>query len=276
MKKSLVSVIVPIYNVEKYLPKCIDSILEQTYKNLEVILVDDGSKDNCGKIIDEYAKKDKRIIVIHQKNGGQSRARNVGIEKAKGEFISFVDGDDEIGKSFIEELVEAADGNKILPMTEKFYRKLGENKENSIYTARIRAQGKREKLEEYVPFVLAIDGRLYSVINKLFDKNAVQKYNIRFKENSYFAEDTRFVLQYIKAVRPKLIFIQKPLYIYNFGTENSTVKRTSTEWNNWRSSFNDLKEFIGKKPSLRARFWMLMVLTRWKISYLKSRRRAKK
>ena len=90
----LISVIVPIYKVEAYLNKCIDSILGQTYQNLEVILVDDGSPDNCGKICDEYAAKDARVKVIHKPNGGQSAARNAGLRVSSGDYVSFVDGDD--------------------------------------------------------------------------------------------------------------------------------------------------------------------------------------
>lgn len=102
--KNLISVIVPIYNVEKYLTKCLDSIISQTYKNLEIILVDDGSLDNCPKICDEYAKKDKRIMVIHKENGGLSDARNAGLEIAKGKYIQFIDSDDSINKFMIEKL----------------------------------------------------------------------------------------------------------------------------------------------------------------------------
>ena len=87
----LISVIVPIYNVEKYLHQCLKSIINQTYKNLEIILVDDGSPDSCPKICDEYSKKDKRIKVIHKENGGLSSARNAGLDVAKGEYISFID-----------------------------------------------------------------------------------------------------------------------------------------------------------------------------------------
>lgn len=86
-KEPMVSIIVPIYNVEKYLKRCIDSILNQTYKNLEIILVDDGSPDKCPEICDEYAKKDDRIIVIHNKNGGVSSARNAGLDIAKGKYF---------------------------------------------------------------------------------------------------------------------------------------------------------------------------------------------
>ncbi|MGG7201271.1 glycosyltransferase family 2 protein [Clostridium butyricum] len=104
--KPLISVIVPIYNVENYLRTCIDSIISQSYENLEIILVDDGSKDNCGKICDEYAVKDSRIIVIHKDNGGLSSARNAGIDICKGEFISFIDSDDFVSDYFIELLYE--------------------------------------------------------------------------------------------------------------------------------------------------------------------------
>ena len=100
--EELISVIVPIYKVEHYLPKCIDSIIHQTYQNLEIILVDDGSPDNCPEICDEYAKRDKRIKVVHQENGGLSAARNSGVEMANGEFLCFVDSDDYIHPKMYE------------------------------------------------------------------------------------------------------------------------------------------------------------------------------
>ncbi len=101
----LVSVIVPCYNVEKYLPKCVDSIVGQTYRNLEIILVDDGSPDNCGKICDEYATRDGRIKVIHKENGGLSDARNAAIDVAKGEWLTFVDSDDYVTEDYVETLL---------------------------------------------------------------------------------------------------------------------------------------------------------------------------
>lgn len=104
-KNILVSVIVPIYNVEFYLKRCIDSILEQTYKNLEILLIDDGSTDNSSKICDDYKIKDKRIKVVHKKNGGLSDARNVGINMAKGYYITFIDSDDSVEKDMIEYLL---------------------------------------------------------------------------------------------------------------------------------------------------------------------------
>src|SRR5574344_122915 len=104
----LVSIIVPVYKVEPYLKRCLDIILNQTYKNIEIILVDDGSPDKCPQICDEYAKKDNRIIVIHQENGGLSAARNTGLDIAKGEYISFVDSDDWVHLQYIEVLLTSA------------------------------------------------------------------------------------------------------------------------------------------------------------------------
>lgn len=109
MNIPLISVIVPVYNVEQYLSKCVDSILGQTYTNLEVILVDDGSPDNCGRICDEYAAKDNRVKVIHKENGGLSDARNAAIEVAQGEFITFVDSDDFVSSDYVETLYELAE-----------------------------------------------------------------------------------------------------------------------------------------------------------------------
>ncbi len=108
-KLPLISIIVPVYNVENYLGKCIESIMAQTYKNIEIILVDDGAKDKSGEICDEYAKKDSRIRVIHKENGGLSDARNCGLEAASGELVGFVDSDDYIDSDMYEILYHTMD-----------------------------------------------------------------------------------------------------------------------------------------------------------------------
>ena len=113
INNALISVIIPVYNVEQYLHKCIDSILEQTFQNFELILVDDGSTDNSGKICDEYAIKDKRIIVIHQNNAGVSAARNTGLDSAKGEYIYFLDSDDWIESNALELLISLIEKNNL-------------------------------------------------------------------------------------------------------------------------------------------------------------------
>lgn len=108
----LISVVVPIYKVEKYLNDCVQSLLRQTYKNLEIILVDDGSPDNCGTMVDEYAEKHDNIIAVHKTNGGLSSARNEGLKHARGEYIAFVDSDDIVDQLYIEKLLEIIKDNE--------------------------------------------------------------------------------------------------------------------------------------------------------------------
>ena len=110
-QKPLISVIVPVYKVEKYLKKCVDSLICQSYPNLEIILVDDGSPDNCGKICDEYAKKDDRVVVNHKENGGLSDARNAGLDwifsNSDSEYVTFIDSDDWVSEYYLEKMYSA-------------------------------------------------------------------------------------------------------------------------------------------------------------------------
>ena len=111
LKQPLISMIIPVYNVEQYLAECMESVLNQTYKNLEIILVDDGSKDLSPRMCDEYAAKDKRVQVIHKENGGPMSAGIAGVEKARGEYLAFMDSDDWVDLNMIEELVKETTGN---------------------------------------------------------------------------------------------------------------------------------------------------------------------
>ena len=101
MEQDLISVIIPVYNVEKYLKRCMDSVLKQTYSNIEIIIVDDGSTDTSGSLCDEYWKKDSRITVFHKENGGLSSARNFGLERVSGNYVCFIDSDDFIHENYI-------------------------------------------------------------------------------------------------------------------------------------------------------------------------------
>ena len=112
MEQPILSIIVPAYNIEKYLKRCLDSIINQSYKNFECLIIDDGSTDRTGVICDEYAKKDRRIFVIHQENGGLSVARNNAIKKACGKYISFIDGDDYIMETYCEKLITLLENNR--------------------------------------------------------------------------------------------------------------------------------------------------------------------
>lgn len=270
-----VSIIIPIYNTEKYLKACLDSVLSQTYENLEIILIDDGSTDNSGKIIDDYAKKDHRIKVIHQKNRGQSAARNEGLKKATGNYISFIDADDKITPNFIEKLLAVFDEDTALTVCGIHYKRLKQHSAEDVYINPLRAKKPNESKKAYILYLLAIDGRLYSSVNKLYKADIAK--SITFDETLNFAEDTRFVLNYLKksSEAQKIKFVLEPLYIYNFGTEGSTVNKTALDWQNWNESYKFLKSWLGKHPKLTEKFWLRLVRLRWRISHIRSRRRAR-
>lgn len=191
--KSLVSIIVPIYNVEQYLKKCIESIINQTLTNIEIILVNDGSTDNCGKIIDEYAKKDNRIIALHKENGGQASARNMGLDIASGKYIGFVDSDDWVDSNIYEMMYNSIEesksdicvcGRKTYSSNEKLNYKLDITDETIDF--------RYHKVEEYVSKRLFYKHTVSSC-NKLYSKEIIEKNNIRFKDVSYVgSEDTLF------------------------------------------------------------------------------------
>ncbi|WP_290139662.1 glycosyltransferase family 2 protein [uncultured Dubosiella sp.] len=203
----LVSIVVPIYNVEKYLSKCIDSLIDQTYKNLEIILVNDGSTDQSGDIAQQYAKQDSRIRYTVQENQGQGSARNHGIEQAMGKYISFVDSDDTIDLKMIELMMKKMEsedcdivfcdyerkdacGNTL----ERYFNPLDSN---CIYEP---DQQKKVLLVDPVPW------------NKLFRKSLFQRTNIRFPSRVWY-EDLRTIPKLIANAK-KIGFIDKPLYFY--------------------------------------------------------------
>lgn len=165
-----ISVIVPVYHVEAYLERCIDSIERQTYQNLEIILVDDGSMDRCSEICDEYGKKDSRIKVLHKENGGLSSARNAGLDAADGELIAFVDSDDYIEKDMLEKLYEVLLSNKA-DMAVCNLRFVDEHQSKN--RSRLEQSGKWECMdqEEYWEKVFEPDNSRYVVAwNKLYRK----------------------------------------------------------------------------------------------------------
>lgn len=210
--KAKVSIIVPIYNVERYINRCIDSIINQTYKNIEIILVDDESPDNCGKICDNYAKKNEKIKTYHKKNGGLSDARNYGLKFATGKYIAYVDSDDWIEPNMIEILVNnleksqadiAMCGTKVVNEDSIFYNKwydedkiLNKNEgltallENRIITSHAWNKIYKKEIIQKVPWP---KGRLYEDIHimhkifKLCKKIAISKeylYNYYQRDNS--------------------------------------------------------------------------------------------
>lgn len=212
----LISIIVPVCNVEKYLKKCVDSILNQTYRNIEVILIDDGSPDNCGKICDEYAQQDSRVKVMHIKNGGVSNARNIGIEMSVGQYIGFVDSDDVISEEMYEKLLQVALENNA-DIVQCNYCYLFEDD----HTENMERKINNKKIDSVDEVKRAfINGLIYpSVATKLFKKEIVR--NIRFNTALKVAEDRLFVFECC-CKSSKVVLIDDVLYYY-FQRENSAI-----------------------------------------------------
>ena len=205
----MVSVIIPVYNVEKYLEKCLDSVLSQTFKNLEIILVDDGSTDGSSKIIDTYSLKDSRIKVIHKENGGVSSARNKGLEVATGEYVCFIDSDDIIEENFIEELFnELISSNSDISMCpirwidETVY-KVSELENEKVFET-------KDLLKHF--FVEGVlKELLYAPWNKLFNRSILK--DSYFNTNYALGEDILFVFEVLLKSN-KLCFTNKTSYGY--------------------------------------------------------------
>ncbi len=191
MGKSKISVIVPVYNVEKYLHKCVDSIINQTYKNLEIILVDDGSPDNCPKICDDYVKQDERVKVVHKENAGVSAARNTGIRAATGDYVCFFDGDDFIEKNMVEKMLDAIEKKGcdicVCGYSVDFYDNL--DKEETVKIVIPWNQPSEQKsLIEYEKH-LGICGYVW---NKLYSVNLLKLLELNFDEEISLYEDLIF------------------------------------------------------------------------------------
>ena len=203
----MISIIVPVYNVEKYLERCIESLINQTYQNIEIILIDDGSSDNCGEICDKYAKVDSRIKVIHQVNSGVSVARNAGLMAAKGEYIGFIDSDDFVNSDMYETLLTsmikndcdiAIGGYDYVDETGTISRPY--NEKGTEILSRHDTLYKQFDIEPTIRF---------GVVNKLYKSELID--DIKFPEDLKSGEDGVFLYEYLKKIS-KAAFVHKPLY----------------------------------------------------------------
>lgn len=207
-----ISVIVPVYNVEKYLNRCVDSILNQTFEDFELILVNDGSPDNCGNICDEYAQKDNRVKVIHKKNGGVSSARNVGIDIAQGEYIMFVDSDDWINENMLNDMYNMPDSD----MKVSSIRMIGKDNSTEYIID--------TKMYTQEDLLIGFFSEAFPIICfcgpwcKLYKKDIIFNNAVRFNEDMSLGEDTYFNLNYIKHC--KSIYTSEQIYYY-YMRENS-------------------------------------------------------
>lgn len=214
MNSPLVSIIVPVYNSENWLIFCLNSILNQSYQNIEVIVVDDGSKDNSAYICDSFGKKDSRIKVIHKKNAGVSSARNCGIDCAKGEYIQFVDSDDIIHPQMTEKLVEIIEEkNAEIAMCDFLI--IQENEmDKYIFTGIGKVNSGEMSRKEALKNIITNVGFRGFPVNKLFRKNILNsKKEIRFDPQISICEDLLFCCEYLSNI-DNIVYINEKLYGY--------------------------------------------------------------
>lgn len=205
-----VSIIVPVYNTEKYLARCLDSLVAQTYKNLEIIVIDDGSTDKSGEIADFYAKKDDRIQVLHIQNGGVSNARNQGIARATGEYIAFVDSDDTVRENMYESLKEVAlkTGADIVSSNLLIDGKIITHplKENWLYSA-------EETREKILPSFSTTGGAITAFTNKLIKSEIIKKNHLEFYVGFSYQEDLMFMIN-VLANSSSFYYLPEVFYEY--------------------------------------------------------------
>ena len=205
----MISVVVPVYGVEKYLPQCVESLINQTCQNLEIILVDDGSPDRCPQICDDYSQRDARVVVVHQRNGGVSSARNAGLKIAQGEYVGFVDPDDWVAPETYETLLAAFEKNGAeLAICGYEYC----NDDGTVDKARSYKRRETEILtqKEVMKRMSDIPPSLrHCVWNKLFRRELIGE--TTFKENLRASEDVWFLSEYLLKTR-SAVFVHEPYY----------------------------------------------------------------
>ena len=232
------SVIVPVYNAEKYLERCIKSIVNQTYKGFEVIVINDGSTDNSLTLLQELGEKDERINLINRKNKGVSSARNEGIQKARGEYILFVDADDYIDKKLLENLDQYAVNTGLI-----------------VYN--FRDNGRVNKIEFQLPdvcdkestamLISGINSFRGFVWNKAFKRSIIIENNIGFREDIYMCEDLCFCIDFIEKNNLNTRFLLEPLYNY----EHRGISASANIFNRKRASVIQAYDYLLSKSFIR-------------------------
>ena len=224
------SIIIPVYNTEKYLPYCLDSILSQDFTDFEVLLIDDGSSDRSGFICDEYAWKDNRFRVFHKENGGVSSARNAGLDNTKGEWVFFMDSDDLLPARALGVLISRADSE--VDMVYGGIRIINEINDNAetILVNREGGISIEDALDAFVYPAKPIGDWHRYLFNRFYRTSIINEYNLRFNTDIYYKEDGLFVVQYLCRCKQKVVTLFDIVYWYR-QTNNSTMGRLKTTYN---------------------------------------------
>ena len=217
VNKDKVSIIVPVYNVEKYLEKCLKSLISQSYKNIEIILIDDGSKDNSGRICDEYKRKDSRIKVIHKENAGVSEARNSGIQKATGKYLCFVDADDFVMDNYVEYMHQliVKDSSDIAICTKMF----------SNFNEKQTSEEVIENLDGENAIIRILNYRMpIGVYSRIFKKDLIEDNRIRFLKDIYMGEGFNFNVACFQKAKKVIVSNYKVYYYRRNNATSATTK----------------------------------------------------
>ena len=267
MRNRLISIIVPIYKVENTLDQCVKSIMNQTYRDLEIILVDDGSPDRCPKMCDEYAKQDDRIKVIHKKNGGLSEARNIGLKEASGDYIMYIDSDDYIEADSCERLLEGmqTDVDLVVGVIKEIrengivYQKHTNIIPGKVYVTREFVIRSIEKNEWYAPAVLNLYRREFLIKNNLFFKVG------------YFFEDIEMLPRLFLTAK-KVVYVDYPFYNYVI-RENSimTSDVTDEKINMSIEIFNEWMEIVRSVKDGEYQRYLYGILVRYYLANARQR-----
>jgi len=230
-----ISVLVPIYGIEKYLPECIDSILQQSFMDFELILVDDGSPDNCPKICDDYAKVDSRIRVIHKENGGLLSARKAGLKEAKGKYISFVDGDDWVDKYYLDILFKLAEANESDLVVTGHFREF-DGKIETIKPETVGFYDDNELKSSIIPTAIyngdiCEHGISTYVWNKLFKRELLCDFLFDVPNDIVMGEDAAITYSYL-SIAKSIVISRIPLYYYRqrFDSIVKSIENPKTEY----------------------------------------------
>lgn len=217
MKQNKFSVIIPIYNSQKYLNECLNSVINQTYRNLEIILINDGSKDNSLKIMQKFGKEDSRITIVNKKNAGVSAARNSGIAKASGDYVMFVDSDDYfMDMRAIEKLYVATIKECDVIIYNTFY-----ETKRITYSLLGKSYIYKKEFDDFLFYIIKNE-HINSPFNKVYKRQTISKYNIQFDDNIRIGEDLLFNIAYFKHCK-SVYYLNKTLYFYRTSNTNSAT-----------------------------------------------------
>ena len=237
MNTPVISIVIPVYNVSKYLSGCIESVLNQEFQDFELILVDDGSVDDSGKICDEYAEKDNRILVIHQKNGGVSSARNVGIKYSKGKWITFIDSDDVIMSKYLSNLIMVANKYNDVDFVVAGYQTRNREFGNVLSISNWNEFFTTDAIKAFFTHPNLYSNYLFFPFSKLYKKDIIKQNNLLFEKKMSLGEDRVFIVQYLKQVQ-NVVF--SPYYDYNIMYDNKR-KSLSTKQRSPHDYFNNFQ-----------------------------------